>query len=208
VTLETEASGAKVDVTKEELLAAFGDDERRGVFIILRADDGSYIQAAGQGWRPYTLEFLPTATSRRYERAGGELTKGEVCSAFLDFIERGTSWRTRYTWEEREDPVRKGCLTVAAAVFLLSSCVSVIYLVVHGVSFHAAPDGGCPARLLTVVTGLVEPGVAEAAPGTRYQFERAGYFCVDTDSAPGKPVFNRTIPYRLNWGELLGTPCW
>src|SRR5205085_7643507 len=34
---------------------------------------------------------------------------------------------------------------------------------------------------LRVVTGLVEPSAANAAPGTRYQFERQGYFCVDTD---------------------------
>jgi glutaminyl-tRNA synthetase len=49
---------------------------------------------------------------------------------------------------------------------------------------------------LKVVKGLVEPGVANAAPGTRYQFERVGYFCVDTDAAPGKPVFNRTVTLR------------
>src|SRR6266852_2677741 len=101
--LETEASSPKVEVTKEDLLAAFGDDVGRGCFIILRADDGSYIQAAGQGWRPYTLEFFATASSRRYERAVGELTKDEVRSAFLDFLERGTSWRDSYRWEERQD---------------------------------------------------------------------------------------------------------
>src|SRR5712692_6599161 len=128
--LETEASGPKVDVTKEDLLAAFGDDVGRGCFIILRADDGSYIQAAGQGWRPYTLEFFPPASSRRYERAVGELTKDEVRSAFLDFLERGTSWRDSYRWEERQD-TGGGCLAVAATFLLLSVCVSVRYLVLH-----------------------------------------------------------------------------
>jgi hypothetical protein len=129
--LETEASSPKVDVTKEDLLAAFGDDEGRGCFIILRADDGSYIQAAGQGWRPYTLEFFPTASSKRYERASGVLTRDEVRSAFLDFLERGTSWRTSYRWEERQDK-EGGCLAVAATFLLLSVCISVIYLVLHG----------------------------------------------------------------------------
>jgi glutaminyl-tRNA synthetase len=55
---------------------------------------------------------------------------------------------------------------------------------------------------LRVVNGLVEPGVASAAPGTRYQFERQGYFCVDTDSAPGKPVFNRTVTLRDTWAKI------
>ncbi len=55
---------------------------------------------------------------------------------------------------------------------------------------------------LKVVRGWVEPGVAIAAPGTRYQFERLGYFCVDTDSAPGKPVFNRTVTLRDTWAKI------
>ncbi|MGH9800086.1 MAG: glutamine--tRNA ligase/YqeY domain fusion protein, partial [Blastocatellia bacterium] len=46
---------------------------------------------------------------------------------------------------------------------------------------------------LEVTTGKVEPSLKDAAAGTRYQFERMGYFCVDPDSAPGKPLFNRTI---------------
>ena len=50
--------------------------------------------------------------------------------------------------------------------------------------------------------GLVEPGAAGAAPGTRYQFERLGYFCVDRDSAPGKPVFNRTVTLRDTWAKI------
>src|SRR5207249_1502580 len=49
---------------------------------------------------------------------------------------------------------------------------------------------------LKVVRGMVEPGIANAAPGTRYQFERVGYFCVDPDSTPEKPVFNRTVTLR------------
>lgn len=53
-----------------------------------------------------------------------------------------------------------------------------------------------------VVMGLVEPGLANAAPGTRYQFERLGYFCVDPDSAKGKPVFNRTVTLRDTWAKI------
>ena len=57
---------------------------------------------------------------------------------------------------------------------------------------------------LEVLTGCkLEPGLASAAPGDRVQFMRQGYFCVDTeDSAPGKPVFNRTATLKDTWGKL------
>ena len=49
----------------------------------------------------------------------------------------------------------------------------------------------------------VEPNLAEAAPGTRLQFERLGYFCVDAkDSRPGALVFNRTVPLRDTWAKI------
>lgn len=44
-----------------------------------------------------------------------------------------------------------------------------------------------------VVNGLVEPYLASATPGDRFQFMRVGYFCADTDTTPEKPVFNRTV---------------
>jgi glutaminyl-tRNA synthetase len=55
---------------------------------------------------------------------------------------------------------------------------------------------------LKVVNGFVEPSLRDAAPGARYQFERLGYFCVDPDSAPGKPVFNRTVTLRDTWAKI------
>lgn len=56
---------------------------------------------------------------------------------------------------------------------------------------------------LEVVTGCkVEPGLAGAAPGSRYQFERIGYFCADPDSASGRPVFNRTVGLRDAWAKI------
>jgi glutaminyl-tRNA synthetase len=54
-----------------------------------------------------------------------------------------------------------------------------------------------------IVEGLrVEPSVAGAVPGTRYQFERQGYFCVDPDSTEDKPVFNRTITLKDTWAKI------
>jgi glutaminyl-tRNA synthetase len=57
---------------------------------------------------------------------------------------------------------------------------------------------------LTVLTGArLEPSLKDAAPGSRFQFERNGYFCVDSrDSAPGRLVFNRTVGLRDTWAKI------
>jgi glutaminyl-tRNA synthetase len=57
-------------------------------------------------------------------------------------------------------------------------------------------------KSLEVVTGKLEPSLADAPPGARYQFERLGYFCVDKNSTPEKPVFNRTVALRDTWGKI------
>jgi glutaminyl-tRNA synthetase len=61
-----------------------------------------------------------------------------------------------------------------------------------------------PQSLEVITNGKLEPGLANVAPGTLYQFERLGYFCVDLDSAPGKPVFNRTVALRDTWAKIQG----
>lgn len=55
---------------------------------------------------------------------------------------------------------------------------------------------------LRVATAWVEPSLVDAVAGDRVQFERLGYYCVDTDTKPGKPVFNRTVPLRDTWGKI------
>jgi glutaminyl-tRNA synthetase len=55
---------------------------------------------------------------------------------------------------------------------------------------------------LQVSTCMIEPTVQGTAPGTRYQFERKGYFCVDPDSTKGRLVFNRTITLRDSWAKI------
>jgi glutaminyl-tRNA synthetase len=58
---------------------------------------------------------------------------------------------------------------------------------------------------LTIAEGArVEPALAEAKAGDRFQFERVGYFCVDPDSKPGALVFNRTIGLRDSWAAKQG----
>jgi glutaminyl-tRNA synthetase len=55
---------------------------------------------------------------------------------------------------------------------------------------------------MKVVTAYLEPGLRDAKPDDRYQFERHGYFVADrVDSKPGKPVFNRTVGLKDSWGK-------
>jgi glutaminyl-tRNA synthetase len=59
-----------------------------------------------------------------------------------------------------------------------------------------------PASLEVLRGCRAEPGLARSSPGTRVQFERIGYFCVDSDSQPGALVFNRTVSLRDTWARL------
>jgi glutaminyl-tRNA synthetase len=60
-----------------------------------------------------------------------------------------------------------------------------------------------PNSLQTLTSCRVEPSLADAQPGSRYQFERQGYFCVDTkDSSAEKLVFNRTVTLRDRWARI------
>jgi glutaminyl-tRNA synthetase len=59
-----------------------------------------------------------------------------------------------------------------------------------------------PHSLEVVQSAQLEPGLATAEPGQRVQFERLGYFCVDSDSRPGALLFNRTVSLRDAWARL------
>jgi glutaminyl-tRNA synthetase len=60
-----------------------------------------------------------------------------------------------------------------------------------------------PKSLERLTSCWVEPSLSHATPGSRYQFERLGYFCVDAkDSTPGKLVFNRTVTLRDSWAKI------
>ncbi|MBI4581345.1 MAG: glutamine--tRNA ligase, partial [Planctomycetes bacterium] len=67
-----------------------------------------------------------------------------------------------------------------------------------------------PNSLEVIPNARLEPSVRSAAPGTRYQFERHGYFCVDSDtivpgagpSTGGKLVFNRTVTLKDTWAKI------
>jgi glutaminyl-tRNA synthetase len=55
---------------------------------------------------------------------------------------------------------------------------------------------------LQVRAARIEPSVRGVAPGSRFQFERLGYFCVDKDSTPEKLIFNRTVGLRDTWAKI------
>ena len=59
-----------------------------------------------------------------------------------------------------------------------------------------------PASLEVVSNCKLEPSLAGTPPGSRYQFERLGYFCADKDSAPERLVFNRTVALRDTWAKI------
>lgn len=77
---------------------------------------------------------------------------------------------------------------------------------------HPAPDADKavasflehlnPGSLRILENAVLEPSLAGAAPGSRYQFEREGYFCLDDHSHGGIPVFNRTVTLRDSWARI------
>jgi glutaminyl-tRNA synthetase len=71
--------------------------------------------------------------------------------------------------------------------------------VAKGQSFTANLN---PHSLDVVSNAKLEPSLANAAAGSRYQFERLGYFCVDPDSSSGKVVFNRTVALKDTWAKI------
>ena len=73
------------------------------------------------------------------------------------------------------------------------------------------PDPGADGDLLAdlnpeseevLVNCQIEPSLRDLPVGARVQFERLGYFCVDRDSKPGRPVFNRTVTLRDTWAKV------
>lgn len=55
---------------------------------------------------------------------------------------------------------------------------------------------------LTIKTGFLEPALNDASIGDKFQFERVGYFCMDSDSSPDAPVFNRTVTLKDSWAKI------
>ena len=69
----------------------------------------------------------------------------------------------------------------------------------EGQEFTANLNSG---SLEVIAQAKLEPSLGNAPVGGRYQFERLGYFCVDPDSTPGRPVFNRTVALKDTWAKV------
>ena len=61
-----------------------------------------------------------------------------------------------------------------------------------------------PDSLQILTDCKVEPMLARCLPGTHIQFERNGYFVMDRDSTPERPVFNRTVTLKDSWLKIAG----
>jgi glutaminyl-tRNA synthetase len=59
-----------------------------------------------------------------------------------------------------------------------------------------------PHSLEVLTDCRLEPVLGSVKPGETVQLERQGYFCVDPDAAPGRPVFNRTVGLRDSWARI------
>ena len=59
-----------------------------------------------------------------------------------------------------------------------------------------------PESEMVLADCWLEPAAAETPVGETVQFERLGYFCADPDSAPGHPVFNRTVTLKDAWARI------
>lgn len=55
---------------------------------------------------------------------------------------------------------------------------------------------------MKIIEGFIEPSLQDVAPGSKFQFERTGYFCADPDSTPGHMVFNRTVSLKDTWAKI------
>lgn len=60
-----------------------------------------------------------------------------------------------------------------------------------------------PESLQVFNNSLIEPSLGNVKPGERFQFIRNGYFCCDTDTKPGKIIFNRIVPLRDSWAKIV-----
>jgi glutaminyl-tRNA synthetase len=115
---------------------------------------------------------------------------------------------TRGGWSEDGRKVRGTLHWVSAAQALESEVRLYDHLFTKPNPDDAAQDEGFksylnPDSLEILDSCKLEPSLARAAPGSRYQFLRLGYFCVDAkDSVQDKPVFNRTVTLRDTWAKI------
>ncbi len=96
--LETQG-GMYSGIAKEsDIIAAFVDDKKRGEFVILSKSEQVYIQAAGEGFGPYTLEYRDGDEDHHFQ-CTKELSKPDVQSAFIGYLKGDRSWKSNLQWK-------------------------------------------------------------------------------------------------------------
>ncbi|MEM7317366.1 MAG: hypothetical protein AAF497_29930 [Planctomycetota bacterium] len=108
----------------QDIEEVFRDDQRRGEFAILTDEDGSFVQVAGQGEGPFTVEFFDKASDQHWVAAKRH-SKNEALSVFLAFAKGERSWRDSIEWTEL-DSKSGGCRNQAALLVLALTGLAVI----------------------------------------------------------------------------------
>ena len=100
--LETAERISSYNVTEEELINAFNDDEGRGEFIILSEREQVYIQASGEGDDPYIIEYREGDADHHFQCVE-EISKEQVKSMFLKYLNGDDSWKSDCRWDKLEN---------------------------------------------------------------------------------------------------------
>jgi hypothetical protein len=99
--LQTEGGMYSGIADESDIIKAFQDDKSRGEFVILSKSEQVYIQAAGEGFGPYTLEYRDGDEYHHFQ-CPQELSKPEVQAAFIEYLEGDESFMTNLEWKRME----------------------------------------------------------------------------------------------------------
>jgi hypothetical protein len=96
--LQTEGGMYSGIAEESDIIRAFQDDKKRGEFIILSKSEQVYIQAAGEGFGPYTLEYREGDGYHHFQ-CTKELSKPDVQAVFIEYLKGGRSWKSNLEWK-------------------------------------------------------------------------------------------------------------
>ncbi len=144
-------------------------------------------------------KFFRLAPGREVRLRGGYFLKcGKVVKNGTEIVElRATIDPATRTGQAPDGRKVKGTIHWVSAAHAAKAEVRLYDVLMNGEEMN-------PKSLEVVSDARVEPSIACSPSGSRFQFERLGYFCVDPDSKPGAPVFNRTVTLRDTWAKEQG----
>ncbi len=127
--LRTGGSISINDATREDVEAAFADDDARGGQIVLQTgidDSRRFVRATGEADGPYSLEFRDEI-SGAHRRVDDPLSKQQVETAFLDYLDGSPTWPDALRWRDLE---RAGCLGVIVLLVTLLPVVAMLVAII------------------------------------------------------------------------------